>query len=88
MRQREKKREGLSLASRMYRQKEKKKLNQEPLAVARLLFLTSNLQLPSTVYNYSILFLVSSLQRRLRSRGLSVCPKVWVRVPPEDPFIQ
>ena len=33
--------------------KEKKKENQEPLAVARLLFLTSNLQLPPpTIYIY------------------------------------
>ena len=39
------------MTSRMYHPKEKKKYNQEPLAVARLLFLTSNLQLPPpTIY--------------------------------------
>ena len=45
--------EGITTASRMYHQKKKKKKkkNREPLAVARLLFLTSNLQIPSTVYS-------------------------------------
>ena len=46
-RQSEIKREGITMASRMYHPKEKKKSNQEPLAAARLLFLTSNLLLPS-----------------------------------------
>ena len=53
-RQSEIKREGITTASRMYRPKEKKKSNQEPLAVAHLLFLTSNLLLPSNVYIYII----------------------------------
>ena len=46
-RQRERKREGIPTASRMYHQTGK-----EPLVVARLLFLTSNLLLPSTVCVY------------------------------------
>ena len=41
--------EGITTASRMYHKKIKE--NREPLAVARLLFLTSNLQIPSTVYS-------------------------------------
>ena len=46
---RDRKREAILTASRRYHQI-KIQYNQEPLAVARLLFLTSNLQLPPTVY--------------------------------------
>ena len=41
----------IRMTSRMYHQNKQKTKNQEPLAVARLLFLTSNLQIPPTVYS-------------------------------------
>ena len=72
----ERRREGRTTTSHMYHPKE----NWEPLAVSHLLFLTSNLQLPPTVYNWKHQF------RQIYHKGLffssadekNYCVKIFI----------